>query len=79
MKSARKKYTPAVKERFVPHRHCMVCNKIVPEFSDGYCSTRCRMYGTRKDKGGKKKLIRLISSVGVIGAFVVVLLLISNP
>ncbi|MFX0099442.1 MAG: DUF2116 family Zn-ribbon domain-containing protein [Candidatus Hodarchaeota archaeon] len=77
MSSSRKKYTPATKERFVPHRHCMVCNKIVPEFSDGYCSHRCRMYGTQKNRGGKKRLIRLISSVGIIGAFVIILLLLS--
>lgn len=79
MTSSRKKFTTGAKERFLSHRHCTVCNKIVPEFSDGYCSTRCRMYGTRKDKGGKKRLIRIISTVGIIGAFVVILLLFSGP
>lgn len=39
-----------------PHKHCPVCNKMIPEDED-YCSEECRMIATKEEKGSKKKII----------------------
>ncbi|MBD3187796.1 DUF2116 family Zn-ribbon domain-containing protein [Candidatus Bathyarchaeota archaeon] len=63
------------KERVFPHRHCSICFKMIPEFSDGYCSYECRNYKKMRKKVRYKKILKYILSYGVIIVLVLVLFL----
>lgn len=52
-----------------PHKHCPVCNKIIPP-SDEYCSKDCSGLVTQKKQKDKKKQKK------TIGIFIVVIVVI---
>jgi len=70
----RKKHTSPSEEKIFPHKHCARCDKMVPEFSDGYCSNKCRGIDTTKTSRSKKRMIGWIG-IGAALAIIVVLLL----
>ena len=56
-----------------PHKHCPVCNRMMPEDQD-YCSEECRLIATKEKKGSKKKIaLFVIIYVAVIAAMFIVL------
>lgn len=76
----RKKYGTGKKsDKIFAHKHCNVCGRMVPEWGDGFCSTRCRDYGTNKGKSSKKKLIRNIVSIAIVIVAVIVLFIVLSP
>ncbi len=74
----KKKYaTP--EEKIFPHKHCSVCNKMVPEYSDGYCSAKCRGFEKRKEKRGKKKWVIWLIGGALIAVLLIVVLITLQP
>jgi predicted nucleic acid-binding Zn ribbon protein len=72
--SQKKKYANAGQEKIFPHKHCGTCNKIIPEYADGYCSAECRNRTMKKEKPNKKKIIRTLLIVGgAVGALLFVI------
>jgi len=65
----------ASEEKVFPHKHCARCDKMVPEFSDGYCSNACRGISNVKTSRSKKRMIGWIG-IGAALAIVVVILLV---
>ncbi|MHA1683398.1 MAG: DUF2116 family Zn-ribbon domain-containing protein [Promethearchaeota archaeon] len=76
MSSTQKKYAGTKKERVFPHRHCSICFKLIPEFSDGYCSQECRNYKRNRRRGRKGKIMKFILSYGIIIALVAIMFLV---
>ena len=72
--TSKKKFANASEEKIFPHKHCGRCEKMVPEFSDGYCSNKCRGIDTVKSTHQKKRLRGWIG-IGAALAIVVVILL----
>ncbi len=72
--STKRKYTGVPEDKVFQHKHCVTCNKMVPEFGDGYCSNECRNFGKRRDKMDKKKIFSYIGSIGVVVVMVIVLI-----
>jgi predicted nucleic acid-binding Zn ribbon protein len=70
----KKRYADPAAEKVFPHKHCSTCTKMVPEYSDGYCSTQCRGFEKRKSTRDKKKwLMWIIGGAAIAIVFVVVL------
>lgn len=70
----KKRYADPSAEKVFPHKHCSTCSKMIPEYSDGYCSARCRGYEKQKSGNQKKKwLLWIIGGAAIAIVFVVVL------
>ncbi|MHA1370292.1 MAG: DUF2116 family Zn-ribbon domain-containing protein [Promethearchaeota archaeon] len=64
------------REKIFPHRHCSICFKMIPEYSDGYCSKECRTYGTKKDKLDKKSIIKRVASYAIVVGLMLILIVV---
>ncbi|MHA1749798.1 MAG: DUF2116 family Zn-ribbon domain-containing protein [Promethearchaeota archaeon] len=76
MVSSIKKKHVIKKDKVFPHKHCIICDKIIPEFSDGYCSDACRNYKKINKKNRNKKAAKLILSYGIIFALIIIMIII---
>lgn len=74
--ASRKKFTSDLGEKIFPHKHCAKCEKMVPEYSDGFCSNNCRGIDKVKTKHQKKRMITWIGVGGALALIVILLLLI---
>jgi len=57
-----------------PHKHCPVCDKMMPEKQD-YCSEECAKISKKKDKGSKKKIFFFVAIYIVVIVLLFVFLL----
>lgn len=67
------------KSEVFPHKHCTVCNKMIPEDDnefDTYCSLECSGYTSSQKKNKKKKNWIMFGSYGVmIIVFIVIMII----
>ena len=70
------------KKLIYPHRHCKVCNKMIPEENSEfgeYCSPECSGSTKQKKQGKKKKRILMFSFYGIVAVVLVVIILLTRP
>jgi predicted nucleic acid-binding Zn ribbon protein len=70
----KKRFIDPMQEKVFPHKHCSVCTKMVPEYSDGYCSARCRVFEKPKDtKNTRRWLWWIIGGAAIAIVFVILI------
>ncbi len=66
-----------VNEEVFPHKHCPVCNGMMPE-TEEFCSPECGGVEKQKGKGKKRKIILFASIYGVVIIAFVIFMIFSN-
>ena len=83
MSSHSSKYAQYREKKLIyPHRHCSVCNNMIPEedseFGE-YCSPECSGSIKQQKQGKKKKRILMFGLYGLTAVVLVVVLILTLP
>ncbi|MHA1647369.1 MAG: DUF2116 family Zn-ribbon domain-containing protein [Promethearchaeota archaeon] len=76
------KFEKYKKSEIFPHKHCPVCNKMVPEegseFGE-YCSEECQASIKKGKKSKKRQWIIMIGAYVVVFAVMIVIFVVNPP
>ncbi|MHA1719572.1 MAG: DUF2116 family Zn-ribbon domain-containing protein [Promethearchaeota archaeon] len=70
------------KNTIYPHRHCTVCNNMVPEEDSEFgefCSLECSGSIRQQKKGKKKKRILMFGFYGLVAAVFIIVIILTQP